>query len=73
MSRRIPMVGDPKPLDREALARSLEESVPRMHADAVRLFAEVEAGGDKAEIKAARATVQRAQALLDDLEARRGR
>lgn len=66
MSYRIPMVGEPK-LDREALARSLRESAPRMHADAQRVLEEAEASGVKKDIKQAKSMLKRTQALMDRL------
>ncbi|MBB3035399.1 hypothetical protein [Alteriqipengyuania lutimaris] len=54
MAGRIPMVGDPKPLDREALGQEWATSVARMREDSEKLLAEAEAAGDEKQIKECR-------------------
>ena len=51
---RIPMVGDPRPLDRDALSRDWATSVARMREDIEKHLAEAEAAGDKVQIKECR-------------------
>lgn len=67
MTGRIPMVGDPKPFNREAAARDLADAIPRMHADAQRILEEAEASGDKKQIREAKATLKSTQRMMDRL------
>jgi hypothetical protein len=61
------MVGDPTPIDREALRMSLEEAVPRMHSDAQKLLSEAELSGDKAQIRDAQKLFKKTQKLVGEL------
>ena len=54
MAGRIPMVGDPKPLDREALSRDWATSVARIREDIEKHLADAEAARDEDRIKECR-------------------
>ena len=66
MAGRIPMVGDPKPLDSEERKADLKQSILRMRIDSIRLLNEAEAKGNKKEIDEANTTLKRVQKLIDD-------
>lgn len=66
MAGRIPMVGDPKPLEHEKLAGDIKESTLRMEFDSKRLLAEAHATGDRRQIVEAQKQLKRIEKLVND-------
>lgn len=63
MPGRIPMKGDPKPLDREAMARELASSLERMRADSERHLEDAEAADDQEQVEGHRQVLAKIEKL----------
>lgn len=66
MAGRIPMVGDPTPLDSDERKEDLKKSILGMRTDCARLLTEAKTNGNKSDIDEASKSLKKVQKLIDD-------